>query len=104
MQTAPASNRPRATRPRRSRIGRTVPMASGSMTTGKSVASEGGKFEGKHRRLWRRFCLATMRYPNHFDVIAARLLSQRGIATVWELQVKAAAAFRRGNWLSAAGL
>src|SRR5438045_2528093 len=41
---------------------------------------------------------------NHLDRIAARLLSQRGIAAVWELHVKAAAAFRRGNWLSAAGL
>jgi hypothetical protein len=45
-----------------------------------------------------------MRYRNHFDMIAARMVSQRGIAVVWELQVKAAAAFRRGNWLSAAGL
>jgi hypothetical protein len=45
-----------------------------------------------------------MKYRNHFDMIAARLLSQRGIAAVWELHVKAAAAFRRGNWLSAAGL
>jgi len=45
-----------------------------------------------------------MRHRNHFDVIAARLLSQRGIATVWELHVKAAAAFRRGNSLSAASL
>jgi hypothetical protein len=45
-----------------------------------------------------------MKYRNHFDTIAGRLLSQRGIAAVWELHVKAAAAYRPGNWLSAAGL
>ena len=33
------------------------------MTTGKSVASERSKFEGKHRRLGRRLCLANHETP-----------------------------------------
>jgi hypothetical protein len=74
------------------------------MSTGKSVASELGNFEGKKPAPRAPVLFSTMRYRNHFDRIAARMLSQRGIAVVWELQVKAAAAFRRGNWLSAAGL
>jgi hypothetical protein len=35
------------------------------------------------------FCFSSgMKYQNHFDMIAGRLLSQRGIAAVWELHVK----------------
>ena len=75
------------------------------MSTGRSVASEGCNLKTDSGASGGGFCFSSsMKYRNHFDMIAARLLSQRGIAAVWELHVKAAAAFRRGNWLSAAGL
>jgi hypothetical protein len=41
---------------------------------------------------------------NHFETLAARLLSREGIAVIWRLHMRAAAAFRQGNWLSATGL
>jgi hypothetical protein len=75
------------------------------MSTGRWVASEGCNLKTDSGASGAGFCFSSsMKYRNHFDTIAGRLLSQRGIAAVWELHVKAAAAYRRGNWLSAAGL
>ena len=40
----------------------------------------------------------------YIEIIAARMLSRKGIAAIWQLHLTAAAAFRRGNWLSATAL
>jgi hypothetical protein len=45
-----------------------------------------------------------MRPWNSFETIAARMLAREGIAVIWRLHVRAAASYRRGNWLSAAAL
>jgi hypothetical protein len=45
-----------------------------------------------------------MRYGTLSEVIAARLLAREGIATIWQLHLRAAASHRRGNWLSAIAL
>ena len=40
----------------------------------------------------------------YIEIIAARMLSRKGVAAIWQLHLHAAAAFRRGNWLSATAL
>ena len=50
-------------------------------------------------------CLACVRYQYPYvEIIAARMLSREGVAAIWQLHLNAAAAFRRGNWLSATAL
>ena len=38
---------------------------------------------------------------NVFETVAARMLAREGMRIIWELHVRAAASYRRGNWLSA---
>jgi hypothetical protein len=45
-----------------------------------------------------------MRQWNSFEKIAARMLARHGISVIWELHIRAAASYRRGNWLSALAL
>ena len=45
-----------------------------------------------------------MRHGTVYETIAARLLARGGIAVVWELHLRAAASYRRGNWISAVAL
>jgi hypothetical protein len=45
-----------------------------------------------------------MRQWNTFEKIAARMLARHGIRVIWELHIRAAASYRRGNWLSALAL
>jgi hypothetical protein len=45
-----------------------------------------------------------MRPWNTFETIASRMLARQGIGVIWELHVRAAACYRRGNWLSAVAL
>jgi hypothetical protein len=41
---------------------------------------------------------------NAFETIAARMPAREGLGVIWELHVRAAASYRRGNWLSAVTL
>jgi hypothetical protein len=45
-----------------------------------------------------------MRQSNTFEKIAARMLARHGIRVIWDLHIRAAASYRRGNWLSALAL
>lgn len=45
-----------------------------------------------------------MRDKTLSEIIAARLLARHGIATIWQLHLRAAASHRQGNWLSALAL
>ena len=38
---------------------------------------------------------------NVFETVAARMLAREGIGIIWDLHLRAAASYRRGNWLSA---
>ena len=39
-----------------------------------------------------------------FETIAERMLARDGVEVIWNLHVRAAESYRRGNWLSAAAL
>jgi hypothetical protein len=39
-----------------------------------------------------------------FETIAARMLAREGMGIIWQLHLRAAASYRRGNWLSAIAL
>jgi hypothetical protein len=41
---------------------------------------------------------------NTLETVAARMLAREGIGIIWELHVRAASSYRRGNWLSALSL
>lgn len=41
---------------------------------------------------------------NTFETIAARMLDREGLSIIWDLHLRAAASYRRGNWLSALAL
>jgi hypothetical protein len=41
---------------------------------------------------------------NSFETIAARMLAREGMGIIWQLHLRAAASYRRGNWLSAIAL
>jgi len=43
----------------------------------------------------------TLTGMNVFETVAAKMLASKGIAIIWELHLRAAASYRRGNWLSA---
>jgi len=45
-----------------------------------------------------------MRQWNTFETIATRMLAREGVGVIWDLHVRAAASYRRGNWLSAMAL
>jgi hypothetical protein len=36
---------------------------------------------------------------NTFETIAARMLARDGMGVIWQLHLRAAASYRRGNWL-----
>jgi hypothetical protein len=38
---------------------------------------------------------------NTVETIAARMLARDGMGVIWQLHLRAAASYRRGNWLSA---
>ena len=42
--------------------------------------------------------------PSAFETVAARMLARAGVAVIWQLHLRAAASYRRGNWLSAVAL
>jgi hypothetical protein len=39
-----------------------------------------------------------------FETVAARLLAREGMGIIWQLHLRAAASYRRRNWLSAVAL
>ena len=41
---------------------------------------------------------------NTFETVAAKMLAREGIGNIWNLHLRAAASYRRGNWLSALAL
>jgi hypothetical protein len=41
---------------------------------------------------------------NSFETVAARMLAREGMGIIWQLHLRAAASYRRGNWLSAIAL
>lgn len=49
------------------------------------------------------FRLVTMRWTT-FETIAERMLARDGVEVIWQLHVRAAESYDRGNWLSAAAL
>jgi hypothetical protein len=51
-----------------------------------------------------RLISLTMRHTNGFETVAARMLAREGMGIIWKLHLRAAASYRRGNWLSAAAL
>jgi hypothetical protein len=42
--------------------------------------------------------------PSTFETVAARMLARDGVKVIWQLHLRAAAAYGRGNWLSALAL
>jgi hypothetical protein len=42
--------------------------------------------------------------PSAFEIVAARMLARDGIDIIWQLHLRAAAFYGRGNWLSALAL
>ena len=51
-----------------------------------------------------RLISLTMRHMNGFETVAARMLAREGKGVIWQLHLRAAASYRRGNWLLAAAL
>jgi hypothetical protein len=45
-----------------------------------------------------------MRQWNTFETVAAKMLARNGVAVIWQLHLRAAASYGRGNWLAAAAL
>jgi hypothetical protein len=39
-----------------------------------------------------------------FETIAARMLARDGMGIIWKLDLRAAASYRRGNWIAALAL
>jgi hypothetical protein len=39
-----------------------------------------------------------------FETVAARMLAREGMGIIWKLHLRAAASYRRGNWISALAL
>jgi hypothetical protein len=39
-----------------------------------------------------------------FETVAARMLAREGTGIIWKLHLRAAASYRRGNWISALAL
>jgi hypothetical protein len=39
-----------------------------------------------------------------FETVAARMLARDGVEVIWQLHLRAAASYGRGNWLSALAL
>jgi hypothetical protein len=61
--------------------------------------------------LYKRAGLGASRHPvrqmrrwSTFETIAARMLAREGVKVIWQLHLRAAASYGRGNWLSAAAL
>ena len=42
--------------------------------------------------------------PSAFGIVAARMLARDGLDIIWQLHVRTAASYARGNWLSALAL
>ena len=42
--------------------------------------------------------------PSAFETVAAKMLSRHGVEIIWQLHLRAAASYGRGNWLSALAL
>ena len=42
--------------------------------------------------------------PSAFETVAARMLARDGVEVIWQLHLRAAASYGRGNWLSALAL
>ena len=43
-------------------------------------------------------------YGSAFETVAARMLARDGLEIIWQLHLRAAASYVRGNWLSALAL
>jgi hypothetical protein len=52
----------------------------------------------------RRLPVRQMRRWSTFETIAASMLTREGVEVIWQLHLRAAAPYGRGNWLSAAAL
>jgi hypothetical protein len=39
-----------------------------------------------------------------FETVAARMLARDGMGIIWKLHLRAAASYRRGNWIAALAL
>ena len=42
--------------------------------------------------------------PTAFETVAAGMLAREGVEVIWQLHLRAAASYGRGNWLSAVAL
>jgi len=42
--------------------------------------------------------------PSAFETVAVRMLVRDGVEVIWQLHLRAAASYGRGNWLSALAL
>jgi len=42
--------------------------------------------------------------PTAFETVAARMLARDGVEVIWQLYLRAAASYGRGNWRSAVAL
>ena len=42
--------------------------------------------------------------PSAFETVAGKMLARDGVEVIWQLHLRAATSYRRGNWLSALAL